>query len=658
MKLMQSAKRFLKSHWPIILLIVINMVIGLAVVRDYGQSWDEPSIYTYSANSIKAYSGFIKTGSPPYLDDTILAAYGPAFFMFSAILSKILIAFFPSWSSINGWHFSYFLSFQVGALSLYLLARRSTGKWAAFGAALLFATQPLLWGHAFINPKDIPFMAFFTASVLLGLYMADSVLLLSFGHEEPRSALVHVFRSEWDVSVLKVKQGAIAFFVVFISSTLFIVSGLSQSFIALLVTYAYQVDKRSYIGAWFAKMAPNAGQLAVSNYIHKAQVLFSYAEIIYILICILMGIWIFSRIFPLVYRDMSRIYFIPYSKRVLLNPLVLSAGFMLGLATSIRVLGPLAGGIVILYGLYKGWRKSVLFIPPYVLIAGFVTYLTWPYLWGNAARRFVESLATMSNFPWEGFILFQGKLLSGDEIPKYYLPYMISIQLTEIALILFVIGFVISIWRAFTKRQVEPLALIVVWLIFPIVGVIANRSTIYDSFRQFLFILPPVFLAGSLTLDSLFMKVARASYKGAILLLLVLPAAYMNVHLHPYQYIYYNSIVGGVRGAFHNYELDYWGTSYYESAEYINQVAPLGARVVVLGPIHLFQNYARPDLVIIALSDVNPETRYDYVVINGRKNEDLAVCRDVDAIKVIERDGAVLTAIKKVSSPEECVLSP
>jgi hypothetical protein len=221
-----------------------------------------------------------------------------------------------------------------------------------------------------------------------------------------------------------------------------------------------------------------------------------------------------------------------------------------------------------------------------------------------------------------------------------------SIQLTEIVLILFVIGLVISIWRAFTQKQVEPLALIVVWFILPIVGVVVNKSVVYNNFRQFLFVLPPVFLAAGLTLDFLFMKVRRTFYRSAILLLFALPAIYMDVHLHPYQYIYYNSFIGGVRGAFHNYELDYWGTSYYEAAEYINQVAPSGARVVVLGPIHIFQNYARSDLVTNALSDVNPATRYDYVVINGLKNLDQTVCKDVDAIKVIERDGAALTVIK------------
>ena len=285
---------------------------------------------------------------------------------------------------------------------------------------LLFSTQPLFWGHAFINPKDIPFMAFFLASVSLGLYMVDSVLLLSFGNGEIRSALVPTFRTEWDVSVLKAKKGAIAFLVVFVLSLMGIVTGLSMRFVAAVVTYIYQTDRQSILGAWFAKVAPNAGHLAVSNYIHKAQVLFTYAEIIYILLCILIGIWIFSRVFPLVYRELVEIYFIPYIKGVLLNPLVLTAGFILGVATSIRVMGPLAGGIVILYGLYKSWRKSILFIPPYILIAGFATYLTWPYLWGNAVNRFIESLITMSNYPIEGVLSFRGQAGRLSKPPRLF----------------------------------------------------------------------------------------------------------------------------------------------------------------------------------------------------------------------------------------------
>ncbi len=48
---------------------------------------------------------------------------------------------------------------------------------AAFGATLLFITQPLFWGHAFINPKDIPLFSLFLLSVYLGMRMHDSGFL-------------------------------------------------------------------------------------------------------------------------------------------------------------------------------------------------------------------------------------------------------------------------------------------------------------------------------------------------------------------------------------------------------------------------------------------------------------------------------------------------
>jgi len=34
-------------------------------------------------------------------------------------------------------------------------------------------TQPLLFGHAFINQKDTPFMGFFVLSVVVGLAVVD-----------------------------------------------------------------------------------------------------------------------------------------------------------------------------------------------------------------------------------------------------------------------------------------------------------------------------------------------------------------------------------------------------------------------------------------------------------------------------------------------------
>jgi hypothetical protein len=183
-------------------------------------------------------------------------------------------------------------------------------------------------------------------------------------------------------------------------------------------------------------------------------------------------------------------------------------------------------------------------------------------------------------------------------------------------------------------------------------------SSLYDNFRQLFFLLPPLFIIGGLALDGLFTYFKRNWLNGIVIFLLALPGLYSCVRLHPYEYIYYNALVGGVQGAFRNYELDYWATSYKEAAEYLSDVAPIDAKIGVVGTDLIFKPYARPDLKVSYFNGVDLREDFDYVVVSSRANNALAVCPKAKVIKTIERDGAVLTAIKQIASPEDCVLSP
>ena len=185
-----------------------------------------------------------------------------------------------------------------------------------------------------------------------------------------------------------------------------------------------------------------------------------------------------------------------------------------------------------------------------------------------------------------------------------------------------------------------------------------SGSTLYDNFRQLFFLLPPVFVVGGLALEGLFSRFNKLWLNGIVIALLALPGIYACIHLHPYEYIYYNSFVGGVKGAFRNYELDYWATSYKEAAEYLNEVAFVDEKIGVVGTDLIFKPYARPDLKVNYFNGVDVGEGFDYVVVSSRANNDLAICPNAKVIKTIERDGAVLATIKKISSPEDCVLSP
>ena len=80
-------------------------------------------------------------------------------------------------------------------------------------------------------------------------------------------------------------------------------------------------------------------------------------------------------------------------------------------------------------------------------------------------------------------------------------------------------------------------------------------------------------------------------------LLLLVPGVVGIARLHPYEYVYYNELVGGLQGAEGRFELDYWATGFREAMETINDVAPAKATVAVAGS----RQAAAPSLATISM---------------------------------------------------------
>jgi hypothetical protein len=176
-----------------------------------------------------------------------------------------------------------------------------------------------------------------------------------------------------------------------------------------------------------------------------------------------------------------------------------------------------------------------------------------------------------------------------------------------------------------------------------LIGFIILRSALYDNFRQIIFILPPVFwLAGVV-----FEKIKNTKWQIALVTLCLIPGIVGIVRLHPYEYIYYNSFIGGMDGAQGRFELDYWGTSYREAAEVVNGIAPANAIIWVEGPSHLFELYAREDLKIYSDHEAERADHYDYVVATTRYNLDQASYQNAKIIYKIAHGDTILTVIKQ-----------
>jgi hypothetical protein len=121
--------------------------------------------------------------------------------------------------------------------------------------------------------------------------------------------------------------------------------------------------------------------------------------------------------------------------------------------------------------------------------------------------------------------------------------------------------------------------------ILPIAVTIIARPAMYNGIRHFVFVLPPLAVAGGLAGAWIAnWAVERAARFGppALVMLAVIFAAGVALpaigmaRLHPYEYASFNHIAGGVRGAQSRFMLDYWGLALKQAAQQLR--ATLAAR--------------------------------------------------------------------------------
>lgn len=554
-------QRPLSKHIPFIFLIFALLIFGLSTFRDYGLSWDEPLFYEYGKALEYAYTPAnwfradfdLNTAYGSSGDDH--KTRGPAYLLLARTPVHLLESL--GVDEPSAWHLVNFLTFLLGVYFIYRLSLRWMGEWAAFGAAALFSTQPLLLGHAFINPKDMPFLVFFTGALLFGFEMADEI------NSKTKSI------------------------------------------------------KRKMLG-------------------------------------------------------------------------VVVAAFFLGIATSIRVLAPLAGILVIVYAIIHHPSTAhrqppianhqpptinppplAIFLPAYVLLSILFMLVSWPYLWESPLKNFFQVFLFMSDNPTGLQVLFGGEIYRAYELPRRYLPTLLGITLTESVWPLFILGFGVSFWKlvvSIRRRWLGKLSpstvnrplstdywLLLTSFLIPFLYVLLLRPPMYDGFRHFLFILPPVFVTCGLGVEAIFQAAKKVGSGSAALnwlravvsLVLILPGILGAAQLHPYEYAYYNSLVGGTGGAFRVYETDYWLTCYKEAVE---QIQPEGrVNLFVRREPYIAARYASANIVVRDYrAEFSQIASGDLVLVNTRTNEDRKTFHDAPIVSEVGRGGATFCVVKQV----------
>ena len=540
---------------PGFIILIVGMAVGLLTFRSYGLSWDEPLFYDYAAALPYAYSPTAWLSGHFDLEQAFgssasdHANRGPAYLLLASPVESLLERL--GLDLADAWHLTNFIAFQLGVfLIFYQLCLRWMRPWPAAATTALLVTQPLLWGHAFINPKDVPFLLLFTAAFWAGIEYVD------------------------------------------------------------------------------ASVDPGTTR----------------------------------------------------SRRVVL---LLAASGVLGIATSVRVIAPLAGVLVVVYAAQvhvvarprSALTRSLGPILAYAAIALLTTIVFWPYLWPAPLQRLVEVIKTMSSNPTQLAVLFRGQVWRAGALPRSYLPILLNVQLTEPVWPVLGAGLLVGIRRLWRSRPRTSLAeagapkqqvdlarqrpqpaeflLAFAWFAVPVLHVLVVRPPMYDGFRHFLFILPPVFLIGGLALDAASSAIKRPWVSAGAVAVMLIPGLFAIARLHPYEYAYYNSFVGGPAGAFRSFETDYWLTCYKESLLTLDSTVTAREDVFVRREPMIATYYSGSKLTV---RDYRTESANvvagDYILVNTRSNEDLSTARDATVVFRVGRAGATFCVVKRVPQSE------
>jgi 4-amino-4-deoxy-L-arabinose transferase-like glycosyltransferase len=311
------------------------------------------------------------------------------------------------------------------------------------------------------------------------------------------------------------------------------------------------------------------------------------------------------------------------------------------------------------------WRSSAtrlrteLSVVAVFAVAWAVMVIPWPFALATPLRGPIEAIRFALHFDEECPVLFAGRTLPSTALPAAYLPWYLVITTPLPLLALAATGAAACVGRTRDGRDAGlSSVLALAWVALPIGLFVVTRPNVYDGIRHFLFLLPGLAVLAGSGAEWLITRFAsrrrRTLATLAIAAALLWPAREMAA-LHPYEFAYFNELVGGVRGADGRYDTDYWLASYKEAMVWVNAAAEQSEQKevsVLLAANELSYDcgahYAGPKLRLrpsfgSARRALPPDT--DYYVATTRMGLDRCF-PDSPIVHAVGRQGAVFTVIR------------
>lgn len=315
----------------------------------------------------------------------------------------------------------------------------------------------------------------------------------------------------------------------------------------------------------------------------------------------------------------------PDSDRRSLIASSLTLGALIGWLAGIR-----PGGIIYLLFIPLGWVIVALtannfvislgrFIKTYALVASAslsIAILCYPSAWIDYDLKtwIPEVIKIVTNSPFYYQVLFEGKSIFADQLPKRYLVEMFAVTTPIVSLIAFIAGlfFLINKFKQLSNLQKSIFVLLVLQIFLLPFTAFVRHATLYDGIRHFLFVLPAAGVIALCPIVALCKKLNDNQHILSINLgenslvktniivvgftLMLLPIILTISRLHPYEYVYFNSLVGGISGGSKLYETDYLTISLKAAIEEVNILNQENYPTIIAGPWDGARIYARKEI--------------------------------------------------------------
>ncbi|WP_181408063.1 ArnT family glycosyltransferase [Pararhizobium mangrovi] len=261
--------------------------------------------------------------------------------------------------------------------------------------------------------------------------------------------------------------------------------------------------------------------------------------------------------------------------------------------------------------------------------------LFWPQIYLYTPKQLMTAILAFTDFDYNGRVILNGITYHAQTGPRIYMLTYLTICMPIFLLIAVIAGGVLTPIRRH-PMAVACVGIIVLYIVYQAV----THATVYGGYRHFTFLIPLAMLVAAWAAAKMLGDRRPEVVRVAGVAVLLLGTAWTLVgtyRVFPYQYSFYNVLVGGLKGAENSYEVDVWRTA---PTYYLNRLATTARLTGERPKVHDCSTRLRkkiyPEIDFVDRDDAQ------YLITNRRS---CTKYPDVPTISTLSREGVVLSEL-------------